>query len=65
MTLLYFRPFFFSFGDYLVFMLPSISVKRDLTTFFSIFPPQWLRKKWSQVKRKAPNYHLLEFEGMF
>ena len=36
MTLLYFRPFFFSFGDYLVFMLPSISLKRDLTTFFSI-----------------------------
>ncbi|XP_073244834.1 cyclin-D-binding Myb-like transcription factor 1 [Porites lutea] len=38
-----------------------MEVKSDLK---SICPPQWLRKKWSQVKRKAPNYHLLEFEDI-
>lgn len=44
-------------------LLPSLNLIRDLTVNFSNYPPQWLRKKWSEVKRKVPDYHLLEFEG--
>lgn len=32
--------------------------------FKSNYPPQWLRNKWSEVKRKVPDYHLLEFEDI-
>ncbi|CAH3029920.1 unnamed protein product [Porites evermanni] len=38
-----------------------MEVKSD---FKSNYPPQWLRKKWLEVKRKAPNYHQMEFEDI-
>ena len=55
--------FFALFLSISVFMFSSFVLKRELTTFFSNYPPQWLRKKWLEVKRKAPDYHQMEFEG--
>ncbi|KAJ7383207.1 RNA polymerase I enhancer binding protein [Desmophyllum pertusum] len=28
------------------------------------YSPQWLRKKWSKVKKRVPNYHQLSFEDI-